>query len=165
MYENEGNISIPSSLKSSSSCSESDTEEVHDQNVSSKKIQRPSSGSQFKRQRWGPQKRRRARPKKFLGRTRREWCRFFTEWAMFYTTLFFVLLSIASFFSLVFLVPFFIDPAWSTLQADFDPQGRECQTVSGKYLEGTYLLLKPTLLVAFHVFFLKRSVPLRVVIV
>ena len=125
------NVSISSQINSTHSDCDSD---VNEQPTN---IQTSRSSGQFRRQRWGPQKRRRPRPKKYFGRTRREWCRFFTEWIVFYTTLFFVLLSIASFFSLVFLVPFFIDPAWSTLQADFDPEGRECKTVSGKYLEGT----------------------------
>ena len=33
-------------------------------------------------------------------------------------------------------VPFFIDPAWSTLQADFDERGALCTTLSGVYIEG-----------------------------
>ena len=33
-------------------------------------------------------------------------------------------------------VPFFIDPAWSTLQADFDERGALCTTISGVYIEG-----------------------------
>ena len=44
--------------------------------------------------------------------------------------------TIFSLFSLIFLVPFFIDPAWSTLQADFDTRDTNCTTVSGKYVEG-----------------------------
>ena len=67
-----------------------------------------------------------------------EWCRFILDFLLFYTTAFFVLLAVFSLFALVFLVPFFIDPAWSTLQADFDPLGTQCQTISGQYLEGTY---------------------------
>ena len=43
--------------------------------------------------------------------------------------MFFVLLAIFSIFALIFLVPFFIDPAWSTLQADFDPNATTCRTV------------------------------------
>jgi len=65
-----------------------------------------------------------------------EWCRFILDLLLFYTTAFFVLLAVFSLFALVFLVPFFIDPAWSTLQADFDPLGTQCQTISGQYLEG-----------------------------
>ena len=66
----------------------------------------------------------------------RQFCRFLLDLLLFYTTAFFVLLAIISLFALVFLVPFFIDPAWSTLQADFDPNGTLCTTLSGKYLEG-----------------------------
>ena len=32
---------------------------------------------------------------------------------------------------MMFLVPFFIDPAWSTLQADFDVNGTNCNTTTG----------------------------------
>ena len=71
-------------------------------------------------------------PKKFYA----EWCRFILDLLLFYTTAFFVLLAVFSLFALVFLVPFFIDPAWSTLQADFDPMGTQCRTISGDYLEG-----------------------------
>ena len=67
-----------------------------------------------------------------------QWCRFILDIILFYTTAFFVLLAIVSLFALVFLVPFFIDPAWSTLQADFDPNGTVCTTLSGKYLKGTH---------------------------
>ena len=77
-----------------------------------------------------------------------QWCRFILDLILFYTTAFFVLLAIVSLFALVFLVPFFIDPAWSTLQADFDPNGTVCTTLSGKYLKGTHqtnnLLYLPT---------------------
>jgi hypothetical protein len=38
------------------------------------------------------------------------------DFLLFYTTAFFVLLAVFSVFALIFLVPFFIDPAWSTLQ-------------------------------------------------
>ena len=67
-----------------------------------------------------------------------EWCRFILDLLLFYTTAFFVLLAVFSLFALVFLVPFFIDPAWSTLQADFDPLGTQCKTISGDYLEGEW---------------------------
>ena len=67
-----------------------------------------------------------------------QWCRFILDLILFYTTAFFVLLAIVSLFALVFLVPFFIDPAWSTLQADFDSNGTKCTTISGKYLKGMY---------------------------
>lgn len=74
--------------------------------------------------------------KKKLHHRCHEWCRFILDFLLFYTTAFFVLLAIFSLFALVFLVPFFIDPAWSTLKADFDPQGTQCNTISGQYLEG-----------------------------
>ncbi|CAB4070464.1 unnamed protein product [Lepeophtheirus salmonis] len=45
-------------------------------------------------------------------------------------------LPIFSLFAMIFLVPFFIDPAWATLQADFDPIPRKCVTISGLYIEG-----------------------------
>lgn len=74
----------------------------------------------------------RKRSRKFFGKT----YMFFIEWIVYYITFFFFMLAIASFFSLIFLVPFFIDPAWSTLQADFDPEVRDCTTVSGRYTKG-----------------------------
>ena len=37
-------------------------------------------------------------------------------------------------------VPFFIDPAWSTLQADFDERGALCTTISGVYIEGKHTI-------------------------
>lgn len=63
-------------------------------------------------------------------------CKVITDWLLFYMTAFFVLLTIFSILSLIFLVPFFIDPAWSTLQADFEPQGILCTTISAEYKEG-----------------------------
>eukprot|EP00094_Tigriopus_californicus_P000090 TCALIF_00087-PA protein Name:"Similar to tipE Protein tipE (Drosophila melanogaster)" AED:0.07 eAED:0.07 QI:331/0.8/0.66/1/0.4/0.5/6/5/332 len=63
-------------------------------------------------------------------------CKVVTDWLLFYMTAFFVLLTIFSILSLIFLVPFFIDPAWSTLQADFEPQGILCTTISAEYKEG-----------------------------
>ena len=50
------------------------------------------NGWKLRRQRWGRQKRRRKHRRKFFGKTVRGWCRFFTEWIIFYTTFFFVLL-------------------------------------------------------------------------
>ena len=111
--------------------SDSEHNDDYDTNVFAEK-----NGPQLRRQKWGLQKRRRKHRRKLFGRTAREWCRFFTEWLIFYTTFFFVLLAIFSIFSLLFLVPFFIDPAWSTLQADFDPKGTNCSTISGQYVEG-----------------------------
>ena len=66
----------------------------------------------------------------------RSMCKVVVNFLLFYTTAFFVLLAIVSIFALIFLVPFFIDPAWSTLQADFDPEGTRCTTIAAIYLKG-----------------------------
>ena len=63
-------------------------------------------------------------------------CRMLLDLLLFYTTSFFVLLAIFSIFALIFLVPFFIDPAWSTLRADFDPKGTFCRTVRAEFMKG-----------------------------
>jgi len=94
------------------------------------------------RHKWANQRRRRKRSKKFFGKTRREWCHIFKDCTLFYITFFLVLTSICSFFTTVFLVPFFVDPAWSTLRADFDPVGKECSTISGEFIRGTGLTCK-----------------------
>ena len=60
-----------------------------------------------------------------------EWLKIFFDVLTFYTTAFFVLLAIFSLTAMIFLVPFFIDPAWSTLQADFNENGTNCYTVVG----------------------------------
>ncbi len=65
----------------------------------------------------------------------------FLDYLLFYLTSFFVLVAIFSIFALIFLVPFFIDPAWSTLQADFDTRGTVCRTVRGEYLKGKLISL------------------------
>ena len=70
--------------------------------------------------------------------SRQELCRVALDLLLFYTTSFFILLAVFSIFALIFLVPFFIDPAWSTLQADFDERGTRCVTKSGIYLEGEF---------------------------
>ena len=67
--------------------------------------------------------------KTFLGRTKDEWCKIVMDLLLFYTTAFFVLLAIFSVSAMIFLIPFFIDPSWSTIQADFDEVGTECKTV------------------------------------
>ena len=67
---------------------------------------------------------------------RHAYCKMVLDLLLFYTTAFFVLLAVFSVFALIFLVPFFIDPAWSTLSADFDPKGTRCKTISGQYREG-----------------------------
>ena len=67
--------------------------------------------------------------KMYFNKTKQEWCRTILDTIIFYITAFFVLLAIFSISAMIFLIPFFIDPAWSTLQADFDEAGTECKTV------------------------------------
>lgn len=49
---------------------------------------------------------------------------------LFYTTAFFILLGIFSLFGFMFLVPFIIEPAYTTIKMDFDQQPAECFTVT-----------------------------------
>ena len=69
--------------------------------------------------------------KKLPKRTKEEWINVVKDSLIFYSTAFSVLLSILSITAMMFLVPFFIDPAWSTLQADFDVNGTNCNTTTG----------------------------------
>ena len=69
--------------------------------------------------------------KKLPERTKEEWINVVKDSLIFYSTAFSVLLSILSITAMMFLVPFFIDPAWSTLQADFDVNGTNCYTTTG----------------------------------
>ena len=71
-----------------------------------------------------------------FNKTKEQWTFIIIDKMIFYTTAFFVLLVVVALVALIFLVPFFIDPAWSTLKADFDSQGVQCTTVTGQYLEG-----------------------------
>ena len=88
-------------------------------------------------------------------------CKFVLDMMLFYTTAFFVLLAVFSAFALIFLVPFFIDPAWSTLQADFDVDGATCKTVSGVYLEGQYVFCFKTIIrLNLHIHFFNFSLSL-----
>ncbi|CAG9816490.1 unnamed protein product [Phaedon cochleariae] len=48
---------------------------------------------------------------------------------LFYTTAFFVLLGIFSLFSFLFLVPFVIDPAFTTIFMEFDEEPAQCVTL------------------------------------
>jgi len=48
---------------------------------------------------------------------------------LFYTTAFFILLGTFSLFAFLFLVPFVIDPAFTTIFMQFDPVAALCQTV------------------------------------
>ena len=49
---------------------------------------------------------------------------------VFYTTAFFLLLGIFSAFGFLFLVPFIIEPAYTTIKMDFDEQPAHCITAS-----------------------------------
>ncbi|KAK9889231.1 hypothetical protein WA026_004506 [Henosepilachna vigintioctopunctata] len=51
---------------------------------------------------------------------------------LFYTTAFFVLLGIFSLFSFLFLVPFVIDPAFTTIFMEFDETPVQCVTVKSE---------------------------------
>ena len=55
---------------------------------------------------------------------------------------------------MMFLVPFFIDPAWSTLQADFDVNGTNCYTTTGferKGIENIFLNLVKQLQFTYYI--------------
>lgn len=56
---------------------------------------------------------------------------------LFYTTAFFVLLAIFSVFSFLFLVPFVIDPAFTTIFMEFDETPALCVTVNVERHRGT----------------------------
>ena len=72
----------------------------------------------------------------FFNKTKDQWLELAANWFAYYTTAFFVVLTAVSVVALIFLVPFFIDPAWSTLKADFIKEGVTCTTILGQYLEG-----------------------------
>ena len=73
----------------------------------------------------------------FSNHTKEEWGKILLDLLIFYTTAFFVLLSIISVAAMIFLVPFFIDPAWSTIRANFKENGTLCQTVKAHKMEGS----------------------------
>ena len=73
----------------------------------------------------------------FSNHTKEEWRKILLDLLIFYTTAFFVLLSIISVAAMIFLVPFFIDPAWSTIRANFKENGTLCQTVKAHKMEGS----------------------------
>ena len=52
----------------------------------------------------------------------------FLQKLLFYTTAFFILLSTFSLFAFLFLVPFVIDPAFTTIFMQFDTRPAECIT-------------------------------------
>lgn len=58
------------------------------------------------------------------------------EKALFYTTAFFVLLGTFSLFAFLFLVPFVIDPAFTTIFMQFDTRAAFCITVETEYHKG-----------------------------
>jgi hypothetical protein len=55
---------------------------------------------------------------------------------LFYTTAFFILLGTFSLFAFLFLVPFVIDPAFTTIFMQFDPVAALCQTVDSETRQG-----------------------------
>ncbi|XP_011870794.1 PREDICTED: protein tipE isoform X2 [Vollenhovia emeryi] len=56
---------------------------------------------------------------------------------LFYTTAFFILLSTFSLFAFLFLVPFVIDPAFTTIFMEFDTRPAECVTIDVESRRGT----------------------------
>ncbi|XP_011707853.1 PREDICTED: protein tipE-like isoform X2 [Wasmannia auropunctata] len=56
---------------------------------------------------------------------------------LFYTTAFFILLSTFSLFAFLFLVPFVIDPAFTTIFMQFDTRPAECVTIDVESRRGT----------------------------
>lgn len=58
------------------------------------------------------------------------------EKLLFYTTTFFVLLATGSLFGFLFLVPFVIEPAYTTIFMDFDETPASCVTVEIEHLKG-----------------------------
>lgn len=60
----------------------------------------------------------------------------FLEKLLFYTTASFVLLAIFSLFAFLFLVPFVIEPAFTTIFMQFEPAAALCVTASVKHLYG-----------------------------
>ncbi|KYM97112.1 Protein tipE [Cyphomyrmex costatus] len=53
----------------------------------------------------------------------------FVQKLLFYTTAFFILLSTFSLFAFLFLVPFVIDPALTTIFMQFETRPAECVTI------------------------------------
>lgn len=62
--------------------------------------------------------------------------RTFREKALFYTTAFFILLATFSLFAFLFLVPFVIEPAFTTIFMQFDESPAFCVTVDNEHLYG-----------------------------
>ncbi|KAF7994074.1 hypothetical protein HCN44_011343 [Aphidius gifuensis] len=61
----------------------------------------------------------------------------FLQKLLFYTTAFFILLGIFSLFAFLFLVPFVIDPAFTTIFMDFDTRPALCVTIDVESRRGT----------------------------
>ncbi|XP_047352305.1 protein tipE isoform X3 [Vespa velutina] len=61
----------------------------------------------------------------------------FLQKLLFYTTAFFILLSTFSLFAFLFLVPFVIDPAFTTIFMQFDTRPAECVTIDVESRRGT----------------------------
>ncbi|KAJ1531939.1 hypothetical protein ONE63_000579 [Megalurothrips usitatus] len=61
----------------------------------------------------------------------------FLEKFLFYTTAFFVLLGTFSLFAFLFLVPFVIDPAFTTIFMQFEPLPAQCVTTDTSSFRGT----------------------------
>ncbi|XP_012525654.1 protein tipE isoform X1 [Monomorium pharaonis] len=61
----------------------------------------------------------------------------FLQKLLFYTTAFFILLSTFSLFAFLFLVPFVIDPAFTTIFMQFDTRPAECVTIDVESKRGT----------------------------
>jgi len=59
------------------------------------------------------------------------------EKCLFYVTAFFILLAVFSLFAFLFLVPFVIDPAFTTIFMEFDPEPASCITVSNVVHNGS----------------------------
>lgn len=60
----------------------------------------------------------------------------FKEKLLFYTTAFFVLLAVFSLFGFLFLVPFVIEPAFTTIFMEFDETPAECVTAEVEHFKG-----------------------------
>ncbi|XP_023290183.1 protein tipE [Orussus abietinus] len=61
----------------------------------------------------------------------------FLQKLLFYTTAFFILLGTFSLFAFLFLVPFVIDPAFTTIFMEFDTRPAECVTIDVESRRGT----------------------------
>lgn len=62
----------------------------------------------------------------------------FIEKLLFYTTAFFILLGTFSLFAFLFLVPFIIDPAFTTIFMEFDERPAQCITTDVQSKKGEY---------------------------